>query len=45
MKSKTLERIWIILAALGIGVSLFVNNSNQLIESNTNKISSAIIKK
>lgn len=45
MKSKTLERIWIILTALGIGVSLFVNNSNQLIESNTNKISSAIIKK
>lgn len=45
MKSRTLERIWIAIAAVGIGISLFINNSNHLVESNSNKISSAIIKK
>lgn len=43
MKSKVLEKIWIILAALGIGVSLFINNSNKLIESNASNFSNAII--
>lgn len=45
MKSKVLEKIWIILAALGIGVSLFINNSNKLIESNASNFSNAIISK
>lgn len=45
MKGRALKRIWITLAALGIGVSLLVNNSTELIESNTNKISTVIIKK
>ena len=31
MKSKVLEKIWIIIAAVGIGISLFINNSNKLI--------------
>ena len=42
MKSKLLEKVWLTLAALGIGVSLFANNSNQLIESNAQTFSSAI---
>lgn len=45
MKSKVLERIWVILAALGIGISLFINNSHKLIESNAQNFSSAIINK
>lgn len=45
MKSKVLEKIWIILAALGIGVFLFINNSNKLIESNASNFSNAIISK
>ncbi|MGN1284738.1 MAG: hypothetical protein ACI4TY_05505 [Candidatus Limosilactobacillus intestinavium] len=45
MKSKVLERVWIVLAALGIGISLFINNSNKLIESNAENFSSAIINK
>ncbi|WP_304231021.1 hypothetical protein [Lactobacillus kitasatonis] len=45
MKSKVLEKIWIIIAAVGIGISLFINNSNKLIESNAQKFSSAIINK
>lgn len=45
MKSKLLEKVWLTLAALGIGVSLFANNSNQLIESNAQTFSSAIVKK
>lgn len=45
MKSKLLEKVWLTLAALGIGVSLLANNSNQLIESNAQTFSSAIVKK
>lgn len=45
MKTKILEKIWITLAALGIGISLFINNSNKLIESNAENFSSAIIRK
>lgn len=45
MKSKVLEKIWIIIAAVGIGISLFINNSNKLIESNAQKFSSTIINK
>lgn len=45
MKSRVLEKIWITIAALGIGVSLFVNNSNKLIESDTETFSTAIIRK
>lgn len=45
MKSKVLEKVWIILAALGIGISLFINNSNKLIESKTESFSNAIISK
>lgn len=45
MKSRVLEKIWITIAALGIGVSLFVNNSNKLIESDTEAFSTAIIRK
>lgn len=45
MKTTVLEKIWITLAALGIGISLFINNSNKLNESNAEKFSSAIIRK
>ena len=45
MKSAILEKVWITIAATGVGVSLFINNSHQLIESNTNTFSSAIIRK
>lgn len=45
MKSKVLEKVWITIAAIGIGISLFVNNSHQLIESNTDTFSNAIIRK
>ncbi|MGN1272405.1 MAG: hypothetical protein ACI4T3_04665 [Lactobacillus sp.] len=45
MESKVLEKIWLIIAALGIGVSLFINNSHKLIESNAESFSSAIINK
>lgn len=45
MESKLLGKVWLTLAVLGIGVSLFANNSNQLIESNAQTFSSAIVKK
>lgn len=45
MKSRVLEKIWITIAAIGIGISLFMNNSNQLIESKADTFSSAIIRK
>ena len=44
MKSKVLQKIWLVAAAIGIGASLFVNNSHQLIESDAKTISNAIIK-
>ncbi len=43
MKSKVLQKIWLVAAAIGIGASLFVNNSHQLIESNATTNSNAII--
>lgn len=43
MKSTVLQKVWLVFAAIGIGVSLFINNSHQLIESNTTTISKAII--
>ena len=41
MKSTVLQKV--VFAAIGIGASLFVNNSHQLIESNATTISNAII--
>ena len=43
MKSTVLQKVWLVFAAIGIGASLFVNNSHQLIESNATTISYAII--
>lgn len=45
MKSKILSKIFVVFAALGVSISLLANNSNELIESKTNTISTAIIKK
>lgn len=45
MESKILSKVFVVLAALGVGISLLANNSTELIESKTNTISSAIIKK
>ena len=45
MKSKLLEKVWLTLAALGIGVSLFANNSNVTqVEAWQNKINNGYLK-
>ena len=43
MKSTVIQKVLLVFDAIGIGASLFVKNSHQLIESNATTISNAII--
>lgn len=33
MKSAILEKVWITIAAIGVGISLFINNSHPFLKT------------